>query len=318
MADPTRASFDRQHRNHERRVGLRYAQDGQSLVYLMLWPALAIYQWSYGFSLWLYLPMLFLGVGIGVIHHNHGHLPIWYSRALNRATDLWITVLQGHPSFAFEAAHVGNHHRYRHGERDIARTYRFDGDTNDLRGWILHPMQAIGVIYPLLVQWLRRVRQRSAAKFRWCMLQYAVWLGSWLLLLVIDPIKALVFVIGPQLFGLHWLLAANYLQHAHADGTSHINYARNFEGIVNPLLFNIGLHTAHHEHGRAHWSQLPRLHRELVTRIDPRLVEADFFVYVARVFVLGSFFERFRSRSLMPARNKAADVSTSPSTELSR
>lgn len=24
------------------------------------------------------------------------------------------------------------------------------------------------------------------------------------------------------------------------------NYARDFEGLVNPVLFNIGLHTAHH------------------------------------------------------------------------
>lgn len=282
------------------RIGMRHLSDWQSLAYLILWPALVMYQWIFGFIIWLYLPMLFLSIGIGVIHHNHGHLPIWTSRALNRATDLWITLLQGHPSFAFEAAHVGNHHRHRHGLKDVARTYRFGGDTNDLSGWIMHPLQAIGVVYPLLFGWLQRTRRRSAAKFRWCMLQYIVWIGSWLILLAIDPIKALLFVIGPQLFGLHWLLAANYLQHAHADGTSNINYARNFEGIVNLLLFNIGLHTAHHEHARAHWSTLPRLHREFAPRIDSRLIEADFFVYVWRVFVLGSFVSRYRSQSLMP------------------
>src|SRR5256885_16702539 len=37
---------------------------------------------------------------------------------------------------------------------------------------------------------------------------------------------------------------------------SPLNYARNFEGWVNPLLFNIGLHTAHHERPQAHWSEL--------------------------------------------------------------
>lgn len=293
---------DSSHRRPRRRNGLRYARDWQSLAYLLLWPALALYQWHYGFVLWLYLTMLFLSIGIGVIHHNHGHLPLWHSRRLNRATDLCITALQGHPSFAFEAAHVGNHHRHRHGAQDVARTYRFGGDTNDLRGWILHPLQAVTVVYPLLIEWLRRLRTRSAAKFRWCMLQYAIWLGSWLILLVIDPLKAFVFVIGPQLFGLHWLLAANYLQHAHADGTSDINYARNFEGAVNHLLFNIGLHTAHHEQATTHWSALPSVHRNLIADMDRRLIEADFFVYIGRVFVLGSFIARYRSQSLMPAQ----------------
>ena len=50
------------------------------------------------------------------------------------------------------------------------------------------------------------------------MAQYALWLGSWALLLAIDWHKAILFVIVPQLHGLHWLLATNYLQHAHADG----------------------------------------------------------------------------------------------------
>ena len=41
---------------------------------------------------------------------------------------------------------------------------------------------------------------------------------------------------------------------------------------VNPLLFNIGLHTAHHEHPRAHWSQLPALHGQLRDRLDDLMV----------------------------------------------
>ena len=96
------------------------------------------------------------------------------------------------------------------------------------------------------------------------MAQYGAWLGLWAGLLALNPAKALVFVIVPQLHGLHWLLATNYLQHAHADGGpgrgAALSYARNFEGLLNPLLFNIGLHTAHHEHSRAHWAELTELH----------------------------------------------------------
>lgn len=280
-------------------AALRSLRDLQSLAYLAAVPAVMAWQWLHGFS-WLLYPLLkFLMVGIGVIHHNHAHLPIWRSRMLNRATDLLITLLQGHPTFVFLPAHVGNHHRHRHDEHDIARTYRFGGDSNSLRGWLLHPLQAIGVIYPLLFGWLTRLRTRSPGAFRWCITQYALWLSSWCVLLAIDPVKAIIFVIGPQLFGLHWLLAANYLQHAHADGNSHINYARNFEGLLNPLLFNIGLHTAHHEHPRAHWSELPAHHREWREVVDARLNERSFVRYVLRVFVAGAFSSRWRSQSLM-------------------
>lgn len=258
---------------------------------------LMFWQWHNGFSLPLYALMLFLAIGIGVIHHNHAHLSMWRRRRLNRVTDLVITALQGHPTFVFNPAHNRNHHRYRHGPRDVARTWRF-GDDNDLRGWVLHPLQAATTVYPLVLAWLRGVRRRAPGAYRWYLLQYGVWLGSWALALAQDPGKALLFVIVPQLFGLHWLLAANDLQHAHADDAAPMGYARNFEGALNPLLFNIGLHTAHHEHGRAHWSDLPRLHAAYRPHIDSRLLEPSFPAYLLRVFVLGIFLPRCRSRSL--------------------
>ena len=284
---------------------LHHPRDLQSLAYLLAQPLLMWWQWRHGFSLPLYALMGFLAIGIDVIHHNHAHLPIWRRRWLNRATDLVINVLQGHPTFVFHPAHNRNHHRHRHGPRDVARTWRF-GDGNDLRGWLLHPLQAIGAVYPLVLAWLRGVRRRAPGAWRWFGLQYGAWLGSWALALAIDPGKAIVFVIVPQLFGLHWLLASNYLQHAHADDAAPMGYARNFEGLLNPLLFNIGLHTAHHEHGRAHWTSLPRLHAVYRPQIDPRMLEPSFGAYVLRVFVLGIFLPRYRSRSLRLDRTAPA------------
>lgn len=234
---------------------LRNRRDWQSLAYLAALPALAAWQWLHGFWWPLYALMLFLTLGIGVIHHNHTHIRMWHGRWANRATDFWITLLQGHPTFVFYPAHVANHHRYKHGARDVARTYRFGGDTNHLWGYLIHPVQAVWVLYPLFFAWLGRLRRHWPGAWRYCMCQYGAWLGLWGGLLAINPVKALVFVIVPQLHGLHWLLATNYLQHAHADGgpraVAGLNYARNFEGLVNPLLFNIGLHTAHHENPRA-------------------------------------------------------------------
>lgn len=276
---------------------LRNARDLQSLAYLAAQPALMGWQWAHGFDPLAYAASLFLAVGISVIHHNHAHLPIWRGRRSNRATDLAITLLQGHPTCVFHPAHNRNHHLYRHGEGDAARTWRF-GDDNSLRGWALHPLQAARRVYPLVLRWLAGVRRRAPGAFRWYALQYMLWLGSWALLLWLDAGKALAFVIVPQLVGLHWLLGANYLQHAHADEHRRYGYARNFEGWVNPLWFNIGLHIAHHEHARAHWSALPGLHARYRDRIDPDMLEPSLPRYILRALVLGAFVPSLRTRSL--------------------
>jgi hypothetical protein len=306
-------------RTQRRRLsGLKYRRDWQSVAYLVLLPILVIQQWHCGFYWPVYLVLLFLTLGIGVIHHNHAHLRMWHGHTANRLTDYVITLLQGHPTCVFWPAHVRNHHRYKHGANDIARTYRFGPDTNHLAGYILHPFQATLALYPAIFAWLSSLRRRRPGIWRYCLVQYAMWLSLWTVLLAINPGKALIFVILPQLHGLHWLLVTNYLQHAHADGRSdsrhgkpQLNYARNFEGLVNPLLFNIGLHTAHHENSRAHWSTLTRLHRQHYQhRVNPVLNEKGLVPYMLRVFFLGIFFQGLRSRSLQcPSSTATAIVS---------
>jgi fatty acid desaturase len=282
------------------RRGLREASDLQSLAYLLAVPAMAVWMWQRGFNAWLYTAMLLLWIGVGVIHHHHAHRPMWHSRRLNRATDLWLAALQGHPTFAFAATHQANHHRHRHGPGDWARTYRFaGGDSNHALGYLLHPLQAACALYPHFLHRLARLRRHRPGVWRWALLQYAVVAVVWAALLALDWRKALLYVALPQVVAMHSLLGANYFQHAHADGRSRWNYARNFTGAVNWLYFNIGLHTAHHEHPREHWSRMPALQRTLRLRVDPCLEERSFALYVLRVMVIGALSARFRSRTMM-------------------
>ncbi|MEJ2795570.1 fatty acid desaturase [Iodobacter sp. LRB] len=282
---------------------LRNQRDWQSLSYLILQPLLVVWLWRTGLgtliNLALFAMMLFLTLGISVIHHNHTHLRMWHNKRLNRISDFWITLLQGHPTFVFYPAHIRNHHRYHHGPKDVARTYRFGGDSNNLIGYLLHPLQATIVLYPLFTSWLLGLRQRHAGVFYYCLRQYAAVLLLWGILAWLNWQKFLIFVLLPQLYGLHWLLATNYLQHAHADGNSPINFARNFEGWVNPLLFNIGLHTAHHRHPRAHWSALNQLHLQYRDQVDPRLHAGPLLWYMCRSYFLSAVCPRWRSYSLM-------------------
>jgi fatty acid desaturase len=202
----------------------------------------------------------------------------------------------------FYATHNDNHHRFAHGPLDEARTYRFGGDTNHLWGYFLHPLFAVWALYPVFAKWLKRSVQHRNRLWQYACLQYAVVLTLWAILAYMDIEKWFWFVLVPQLHGLHWLLATNYLQHAHADGHSNINFARNFEGWLNPLLFNIGLHTAHHKHPRSHWSELSALHAQYRSTVHPVLNAGGLISYMVRTYGLSLFVQRFRSQTLMTHR----------------
>jgi len=264
---------------------------------------LVLWMWIHGSSLVIYALVLFLSVGIGAVNHNHAHRSLWQWQWLNHITDLLLTVLQGHPTFVFHSGHNANHHRHRHGAKDIARTYRFGGDSNHLWGYLTHPVFAVAASYPHFMRWLTRLFRHRPLSFLFCLFQYLLVVLLWGSLAWIDWQKLFFLVLIPQLHGLHWLLASNYLQHAHADGRSKLNFARNFSGWINPLLFNIGYHTAHHLHGTTHWSELPALHQKYHTKIDSQLMERSVISYMLRTYLLSLAFQRYRSQSMMKSES---------------
>ena len=75
----------------------------------------------------------------------------------------------------------------------------------------------------------------------------------------------------PALFAKWSMIFINYIQHVHADPWSEHNHSRNFVGkLGNWLVFNNGLHTAHHESAGLHWSKLPEAHAKIAHLIDAR------------------------------------------------
>ena len=277
---------------------LNYRADWQAVVYMVAATALLFIQWRLEtFVPALYFLTLGLAFSVSIMHHNHRHVPMWRSSVLNRLSDVWFTLFQGHPGFVFALFHEKNHHRFCNGARDYTRTYRHRDD-NSLIGLVMHPFVSFATLWPHGIAHLRQLRLDRPARWRAEMAHYiALFLfvgGAGL----IDFGKTLVFIVIPQAFALFWLLGANYLQHAHTDETDRYRASRNFTGLVNTLFFNIGLHTAHHLDGNMHWSELPRAHRRIAEKIDKRTIETSLVWYCLRVFVLSLVWPAFRSRSL--------------------
>src|SRR5262249_15439520 len=68
--------------------------------------------------------------------------------------------------------------------------------------------------------------------------------------------------------------------------------------LLNFLLFNNGLHSAHHEMAGAHWSTLPELHRKLSPLIDPRLNEPSFWLFCLKNYLLAPVFPSLGTKQL--------------------
>ncbi len=280
---------------------LRNPRDLQCLAYLCVAPALAVFQWRADH----FMPLAFLAsccfaVGISCVNHNHAHLPFWKNATLNRLTDTWIGLLQGHPTFLFKPAHIASHHRYNQGPEDVTRL-SLSGNHNHLFGYLFFPAVALKGLSGLRARYLRELRTKNPRAYAKALVDYALQLALYATVFALDWRKALLFVLVPQLVGLHFLLASNYLQHAHARPHSEHNHARNFVGrALNAFLFNIGFHSAHHAWEAMHWSEIPQAHQRIVDRIDPRLIERSLLLYFARVYLLGLVIPKLRSQPLSP------------------
>ena len=295
---------------------LRYTSDLRSLAFMFLTTLLLVVLWQFGPELptltWvvLYVLQLLMAVVVSVMTHNHQHLPMWTNKLMNRLTDNWLTVFYGFPVFAWIPTHNTNHHVHVNTEPDYTRTYRFS-EKNNLITLLTYPSLSASVQQKAVGRFLVNMWGRDKKLFFLYCLQIAVLLAWTIGALVLDWRKGLLYVVIPQQVSLYTVLVFNYLQHIHTDEESKYNNSRNFTGkLLNFILLNNGLHTAHHDNAGIHWSKLPERHRELEPMIDDELNQSNFFGFLFRCYVLGIFIPGFRSKSIRVARIRQNATST--------
>jgi fatty acid desaturase len=250
----------------------------------------------------LYPVCLILAVAVSVIAHNHNHVRTFKSKRLNAAMDYWITIFYGFPAFAWIPTHNLNHHAETNGDRDYTKTYRYS-EANNIVTLLTYPTISGFFQQRPIREYLKKLWGKNRERFWFSFSQYIL-LGSYLAVaFIVDWEKALWYIFIPQQVSLFAVLIFNYVQHVHADEESSLNHSRNITGWgLNALLFNNGFHTAHHEQPGLHWSKTPELHAELAPQIDPALNERSFWWYIVRVYILGLFVPRFRTKSMRLAR----------------
>ncbi len=264
--------------------------------------AMFIYLWQFGAgNALVYIWYLFMAVSVSVMAHNHNHLPMWKSNFMNVVTDLWITIFYGFPIFAWTPTHNQNHHKFVNKQPDYTKTYRYS-EKNNIFTLLSYPTISGYFQQSALGVYLKDRYKKNRKTFWLCMLQITalvIWVATFLFL---DWYKTLLYIIIPQQVSVFSVLIFNYVQHVHADEESAYNHSRNIMGGLNFMLFNNGLHTVHHLNANMHWSLLPEAHAKVDHLIDDSLKEQSFWWYILRVYILGIFSSKARTKSMRLAR----------------
>ena len=249
----------------------------------------------------LYPATLFMFFTTAVISHNHNHLGMWRSKALNLLTSYWIAIFYGHPAIAWVPTHNQVHHKLNNRPGDSSRSPKwFEG--NHLAALLVYPMLTNLAQTKDINAFLKDLWRRDRAAFFSAASEYAVFFGGMAGLLILDWRKALLFFFIPQQFALFSIQVVNYLQHIETDAYSDWNHSRNFVSkTLNLLLFNNGYHTVHHLKPGLHWSELPRFHAQHAGKIHPSLLQESWIRYVGHTYFVRPF-SRARAPAL-PAGN---------------
>ena len=300
----------------------RYAADYRTLFWtFVLAPAFVALAYARpDWAIWLCPINCYFALACGVIAHNHNHCPTFGKKWVNQVFANWISIFYGYPTFAWIPTHNLNHHKFVNRAGDATITWRH---TNE-------HVVLMAISYPFISGYwqkdptkafIDKARTSNRKLYRTIVTQWVCFLGAHVALLSLAIALyglgrgALLWTLAclvPALFALWMIMVFNYEMHVHADPWSAHNHSRNWDGkITNFLLFNNGLHGAHHENPGTHWSELGAAHEKIAPLIDPRLIENNVLWYFFRMYVLGTLSKRFRSTQVGRAPFDGPDAKVS-------
>lgn len=237
----------------------------------------------------------YFAIAAGVIAHNHNHCPTFANKRINGWFGNWISLFYGYPTFAWIPTHNLNHHKFVNTEGDATITWRFTNRHNVFVAATYFFVSSYYQSYPIKA-FLEKTKAKNPAFYRRIMMQYVFWIGGYVALLALaialHGAKTGFFVFTtviavPALVSLWTIMLFNYEQHVHTDPWSKHDHSRNFVSpTLNFLLFNNGLHAAHHENPGMHWSKLPEVHAKIAPMINPVLNQTSVWWYWFRQYLL--------------------------------
>jgi beta-carotene hydroxylase len=288
---------------------LRYRADLRTCFYaLFLFPFVPLSQYAYPSLLGWLLPLgLYCGFCAGVLTHNQNHRPTFVPGWANVWYQAWLSIFYGFPTFGWVPSHNQNHHKFVNKAGDASITWRYSKRNTWTIAWTYFFVSTYFQDKSIR-EYIRKAYDSKPELFRQIVLQYvtviaaqvamatlAIFLHGWKLGSIVYGVAFL----APCLFSLWSMFFINYVQHVDCDPWSELDHSRNFVGALsNWLVFNAGLHAAHHGQAGLHWSLLPEAHARIASDIHPELKQPSIAWFLWRTYVLGAFSDRLRTRQI--------------------
>jgi fatty acid desaturase len=283
---------------------LRYRADIKTLIFVAIYFGLVAVQWVFapGFGgespspwtldptgLWFAVPLFvltcFFSFFGAVATHNTVHCPVFKSRGLNRVFQVVLTLTYGHPVSAYVPGHNLSHHKHTQTRRDVMRTSKVRFKSQFLNGLLFMPTVGKDILRADM-RYFAAMYRKNPAWFRQMLVEFIVFGGLSVALVVMDWQKFILYVLIPHQYAAWGIITMNLLQHDGCDETTEYNHSRNFVGkLVNWWTYNNGYHSVHHEEPGLHWSLLPEAHAERIApHIHPNLDQPSLLAYLWRTF----------------------------------
>ena len=206
----------------------------------------------------LWFASLYVRSYVPYAQHNHGHLPVFRIRSLNRAYDALLTFITGYPTALWELHHnIGHHQNFLDPKNDVASI--FDRRTGRRYSRLWYTIRGNWMILPDSLRIARREAARGKTKLLHKLTTELALQAVILALLFVWSAKlAFFFFVIPNLIAAALVWWESYVHHLDVPGTSVLQGSVTVLGErFNRVSFNIGHHTAHHEKPTLHWSLLP-------------------------------------------------------------
>lgn len=270
---------------------LRRRADLYPLATHLVYFGTLIIAWNYGKFDWVMLALIALlcltAFQGAVQNHNAIHCPVFKKRWMNRAYQVVLTLIYGHPSSSFVPGHNLGHHKATNTSKDAMRTSKARFRLN-----ILNVLFFILIVAKSVAKadsaYTVAMRKRHPVWFRQLMTEIVVLWTLNIGLLFVDWKLALALWFLPHFYAQWGITGINLIQHDGCDLDSKYNHSRNFTNpLLNVLVFNNGYHTIHHMRPGLHWSLTKKVHEEeIAPHIHKNLEQKSLIRYLFVTFIL--------------------------------
>jgi fatty acid desaturase len=224
-----------------------------------------------GYEIWVVLGLWALLNDINHVLHLHVHKPFAKSAFLNLFLDFSMGLVTGMTAYNWRIQHKYRHHDPK--KEDYGEGYAWEIKSFSIAGALVYSFRTIfPILYMPLIEAFKLgilKNEKKPIHYRIAFFGQLFPFVTFYLFYQWNAELALYYVL-PWYFLVHFVTRyIDYLNHFNTSNGKYTHSNNSLNKTYNKLGNNFGFHTAHHLRPDAHWTELPTIHEEIKSNLDP-------------------------------------------------